>query len=140
VCECSSDAFGDIEKSEKVYAIKIDKSFDTLTAEELQKLKYKMNKILGHELLRLLRVEDGCIQLIFRTLKNNNLTISAKAQQELREAGVLSVTFGGKCVDVSTKPPELMDCGKVEPYNLYNNTHAQRRTPTKDTYVFMNNS
>ena len=94
VCEVPSDAFGEPEKSEKVYAIKIDKSLKSLTVEELKKLNYKMNRILGHQSLRLLHIEEGCVQLTFRNLKRDNLKISFKAQEALRKMGVLSISYG----------------------------------------------
>ena len=61
VCEIPRDAFGegqrenDFEEKGNVYVIKTDNSLDVLTLEELQRLKYCMNRILGHELLGLLK-------------------------------------------------------------------------------------
>ena len=100
VCECPSDAFGDVEDSEKVYAIKIDRSIQTLTVDELEKLEYEMNKILGHELLRLLKVEEGCVKLLFRTFQYEDWTITEEQQQALRRHGVLSIKYGNKAVNI----------------------------------------
>ena len=87
VCECPKDAFGEVEeKSDKVYMIKTDKISDTL--KELDKLLHEVRKILGHKLLRLLRVEDGCI----RVLSCDNFDISEDQKQALGDLGVLSVT------------------------------------------------
>ena len=101
ICELPCDAFGDAVGSEKRYVIKIDKSLDTLTVEQLATLHYKMNAILGHELLQLRRFEDGCVQLTFRTLKKGSLKITPEAQQRLRKLGVLNVHFGDQFVDVA---------------------------------------
>lgn len=101
ICECPKNGFDDGVKSEKVYVIKINKSLNSLTVEETQKLKYEMNSILGHELLRFMCVEDGCVQLTFCTLKSDNLNIPIEAQQKLRKLGVLSVSYGNKVVPIS---------------------------------------
>lgn len=108
VCECPSDTFGEVDKSEKVYVLKIDKSLSTLTVEELEKLKYNMNSILGcNVLLRLLDIKDGCIELTFRTLKSDDLKIPVKAQQALRKLGVLSLSFSDKSLDISDIQDEI---------------------------------
>ncbi len=94
VCELPSDAFGEPAQSEKVYAIKIDKSLNSLTVDDLAKLKYKMNRSLGHESLKLMRIEEGCVQLIFKSIKKDKLKISFKVEEELRKIGVLSISYG----------------------------------------------
>ena len=72
--------------------IKIDESLDVLTLEELKRLEYRMNRILGH-LLRLLKVEDGCVQLHFLTLsqRRGGLNLSIQAQQALKKLGVINI-------------------------------------------------
>ena len=99
ICECPSDAFGDVQKSEKVYVLKTDKSIEDLTVAQLQQLQYEMNKVLGQRLLRLLDVEKGCVSLVFRIFEHRDL--SKHQQQALRKLGVLSVTYGEQCVDFS---------------------------------------
>ena len=96
VCEVPKGAFGDANKSEKVFVIKCDKSIETMTLEELHKLQYKMNKILGHKLLRLLDIKDGCVELAIRCLEchMHNLSISEKQQKDLKKLGVLSIRYG----------------------------------------------
>ena len=93
VCQCPSDAFGDVEKSEKVFVFKTDRFIRGLTVEELQKLKYEICQILNIQ-LRLLRIEDGCVELIFRVLDIDRVAISEKQQQALQDKGVLSVSYG----------------------------------------------
>ena len=66
IVEFPDYTFDDVKKSEKVYVVKTDKIFKDLTGEDLKKLQYEMNKILGNKMLCLLRVEEGCAQLTFR--------------------------------------------------------------------------
>ena len=101
VCECPSNVFGDAEKGEKVYVIKIDKSMYTLTVEQLQKLCYEINKILGHKLLRLLRVDEGCVRLTFRTFENEVFSVTQDQMQDLKKLGILSIQFGEQFVKIS---------------------------------------
>ena len=88
VCECSKDAFGEAKESDNIYKIKTDKILETFTIEELDKLQYEIRKILGHKLIRLLKVEDGCIELTFRVL-NCDDDISEDQKQALGDLGVL---------------------------------------------------
>lgn len=101
VCECPSDAFGDVLKSEKVYVLKTDKSLEDFTVAQLQQLQYEMNKVLGQRLLRLLHVEKGCVSLTFRTMEQHQMNLSKSQQQALRKLGVLNVTYGKQHVDIS---------------------------------------
>lgn len=95
VCQCPSDAFGDINPSEKVYKLVIDESIGALTVTEIEKLRYEMNAILGQKLLRLLHVNrSNSVELVFRTFATDYETISLKQQQALRSIGVLSISYG----------------------------------------------
>lgn len=107
VCECPSGAFGKVKDSEMVYVIKTDKSLESLTVEELQKLEYNMNRILGdhHELLQFLNIKDGCVQLEFRTLKRTHSKLSHKDMKALRNLGVLSVHLGDMLVEDLVQDP-----------------------------------
>ena len=96
VCECPKDAFGEVEKSDKIYKIKTDKILENFTVKELDKLQHEIRKILGHKLIRLLKVEDGCIELTFRVLNCGDFDISEDQKQALSDLGVLSVTCRNK--------------------------------------------
>lgn len=109
MCECPNDAFGRVESSEKVYKIKVEKDICTMSMEELDKLTYEMNKILGHKLLRLLNVEDGCVELTYRGLQDDELTISEIQHCQLSELKVLSISYGDKLVIISAIAATLMD-------------------------------
>ena len=106
VCECPKEAFGKVEKSDKIYKIKTDKLLETFTVDDLNKLEHEIRKILGHKLLCLLKVEDGCIELTFRVLNCNDIDISEDQKQALGDLGVLSVTCGQNVVVISTKTHE----------------------------------
>ena len=102
VIECPTDAFGDVDSSEKVFVLKTDKILETLTADELKSLQYNIEKILKNESLRLMRVKSGCTELTFRGILEWS-NISGDEQQALREEGVLSIKYGDKYVDIAKK-------------------------------------
>ena len=106
VCECPKDAFGEAEKSDKIYRIKTDKILETFTVEDLDKLQHEIRKILGHKLLRLLKVEDGCIELTFRVINCDDFDISEDQKQSLSDLGVLSVACQQKVLYITTKTYE----------------------------------
>ncbi len=102
VCQLPSDALGDdAEKSENVFGIKCDKNVETLTVEEVQKLEYEMNKIMGHKLLRLLKIEEGCVKLTFRSFEDCEFEITYGQRQALKKLDVLSISYGDQVVQIS---------------------------------------
>ena len=72
VRECPVNAFGEPESPEEVLVIKTDKLIERLTVDELRRLKYKIQKALGI-LMRVLRVEKGCVKITFRLLNQEYL-------------------------------------------------------------------
>lgn len=100
LCECPRDLFGDVESLEKTYVIKVENDIQTLTVEELQKLEYEMNKILGQKLLRLLNVKDGCVELTFRTFQDEKFSVTKEQKQALRNLGVLHISYGDKSTNL----------------------------------------
>ncbi len=103
ICECPKDAFGVQKKSEKCFALKTDKNMNYFTLEQLNDLQFEMNKILGRKFLRLLRIEDGCVRLIFRSLSDDMMDLSTEQQMKLRLLGVLKISYGDRSMDM----PEL---------------------------------
>ena len=101
VCECPKDAFGKAKKSDKIYKIKTDEVLETFTVGDLNKLEHEIRKILGHKLLRLLKVEDGCIELTFRVFNCNDFDISEDQKQALSDLGALSVTCRQNFLNIS---------------------------------------
>ena len=101
ICECPADAFGSREDKEKVYVLKTEmKLSDSL--EECEKLQFEMNKVLGGKLLRLINVEDGCVQLTFRGFVEPELSLLKEDGQELRNIGVSCLTYGDQEFDFSS--------------------------------------
>jgi hypothetical protein len=108
VIECPDDAFGDVHESEKLIKLKTDKDMEKLTVEELKKLQYQISSVLGQRVLRLLRVEEGCVQLTFR-MTCEEFTLNSKQQQDLRNVGVSSITYG----------EQFMDFGRIQKDTQY---------------------
>ena len=109
ICECPSDLFDEnemvdsiIERPQKTYVIKIDKSVEILTLEELETLKCKMNEILGHKFLKVVKVEDGCVQVTFRTFGSSDFVISDEQQRGLSSLGVIIISCGSESVHIPT--------------------------------------
>ena len=109
VVECPNDAFGDAEESVKDYDIvlKTDKIHQSLTVNELLKLRYEITKILGHK--RLLDVREGCVQLTFKGFEDEEFTVAEEQQQSLRNVGVLSISCGDQVVDISKLSKQNID-------------------------------
>ena len=105
LCECPSDAFEKFEGNEKVFVIKNESDITTITLEEVQKLEYEMNKILGHTLLHLLNVKEGCLELVFRILllEDIEFTISEDKKQALKILGVISISYGEESISISSE-------------------------------------
>ncbi len=103
MCECPKDAFGVQNKSEKCFALKMDENMNFFTLKQLKNLQFRMNRILGRKFLRLLRVEEGCIRLIFRSSSEDVIDLSPDQQRMLRRLRVLKVSYGDRSMDM----PEL---------------------------------
>ena len=58
VCECPSNAFGNVEKSEKVLSLKCEIELDKMTIEEFGKLEKRMKSALEGPVLRLLHIDE----------------------------------------------------------------------------------
>ncbi len=103
MCECPKDAFGVQKKSEKCFALKTDENMNSFTLKQLKDLQFKMNRILGRKFLRLLRIEEGCVRLIFRSSSEDVMDLSPDQQRKLRRLGVLQISYGDRSMDM----PEL---------------------------------
>ena len=97
ICEYPSDLFDESEnadsaakKPQKTYVIKIDKNVEKITLEELKTYKRKMNEILGHKFLKLVKVKKGCVQVTFRTFSSSDFAISDEQQRALSSLGVIN--------------------------------------------------
>ena len=123
LCECPAGAFGSCEDKEKVYVLKTEKKVND-SLEEYEKLQFEMNKVLGGKLLRLINVEEGCVQLTFRGFAEPQLSLSKDNKQELRNIGVLCLTYGYHVFEFTSFAPQKLTkpgmyvCMYV-PYNTY---------------------
>ena len=109
ICECPSDLFGEsktadsaVEKPRKTYVIKIDKSIEKFTLKELENLKCKMNEILGQKFLKVVKVEDGCVQVTFRIFSSSDFVFSDEQQRALSSLGVITISCGSESVHIPT--------------------------------------
>ena len=111
ICECPSDLFGNNEagdhdeKSGKVYVLKIDESIEKLTLKDLEKkiLLCKMKEILGHKFLKVVKVEDGCVQVSLRAYySSSDFVISDEQQRTLSSLGVITISCGSESVHIPT--------------------------------------
>ena len=82
--------------------IKIDKSMEKFTLKELENLKCKLNEILGHKFLKVLKVEDGCVQVTFKTFSSSDFVISDEQQRVLSSLGVITISCGSESVHIPT--------------------------------------
>ena len=131
ICECPVGAFGSCEDKEKVYVLKTEMKLND-SLEEYEKLQYEMNKVLGGKLLRLINVEEGCVQLTFRGFVEPELSLSKENEQELRNIGVFCLTYGDQVFDFSSLVPQKpVKPGMYVhmPYGMYLNymDHMQAR-------------
>ena len=105
ICECPAGAFGSCEDKEKVYVLKTEMKLND-SLEEFEKLQFEMNKVLGGKLLRLINVEEGCVQLTFRGFDEPELSLSKQNLQELRKIGVSGLSYyGDQVFDFSDSVP-----------------------------------
>ena len=126
ICECPAGTFGSCEDQEKAYVLKTEMKLND-SLEEYEKLQFQMNKVLGGKLLRLVNVEEGCVQLTFKGFVEPELSLSKENGQELRNIGVLCLTYGDQVFDfsnlVSQKPakPGMYTCMHVNmrKYNCF---------------------
>ena len=109
ICEYPSDLFDESEnadsaakKPQKTYVIKIDKNVEKITLEELKTYKRKMNEILGHKFLKLVKVKKGCVQVTFRTFSSSDFAISDEQQRALSSLGVITISCGSESVHIPT--------------------------------------
>ena len=95
ICECPSDTFGSGEESEKTLALKSEMEIDKTTVEEFEKLEYAMRRALGGPVLRLLHIDEGCIELKYRVLDDGIIdAITEEQQLALQSLGFVNISYG----------------------------------------------
>ena len=105
VCEIPNDAFGDENKSEKVFVFKVDKHIKTLKLEEVMKLKYEICKLLKID-MSLLRIDEGCVKLSFINLGTEEIVITKEQQEALKNLSVIKIQYKNNVLDLSTSSSE----------------------------------
>ncbi len=115
ICECPVDAFGKEVRPGQNYVLKVDKSMERCTVDEIKTLRKKMNRVLGKKLVRLIHVneDNGSVELTFRPFADDVFDISIKQQQDLRGIGVCNIRKGDQCIDLDVDPEEVGTSGEL---------------------------
>ena len=106
ICECPNDIFDESETAGenpgKTYVIKIDKSIEDLTFEDLdpEKLQRKMNEILGQKFLRVMKIEKGCVQVTFSSFSSSDFVISDEQLRAMSSLGIVTISCGSESVHI----------------------------------------
>ena len=121
VYECPSNLFDEsetaAEKPGKVYAIKIDKNMKELSLEDLDKLLCKMLEILGLNFAKVVKIEEGCVQVTIKTFSSSDFVISEKQKRALSSLGVIIISCGSESVHIPTvSSPNKSGSGKSNIY------------------------
>ena len=80
--------------------IKVDSAYEQFTVEELENFQYRLSKLFGvspQSVLRLCRVEEGCLQLIFQVpsfVQKEIFPLSSEQESALAAEGVIRLTCG----------------------------------------------
>ena len=80
--------------------LKVDSAYDQFTVEELENFEYRLSRILHvspQSVLRLCRVEEGCLQLIFQLpsfVQQDIFPLSSEQERALAAEGVIRLTCG----------------------------------------------
>lgn len=102
VCECPS-VYGDARDSEKVFKIKIEADIGSMCANEVKRYEKELQDILGHRSLCLLEIKDGCVELIFRAVEDNDEFVINEYQHiQLRKIGVITISYGDESICIKT--------------------------------------
>ena len=109
ICECPSNVFGEVEKSETVLVLKSEMKVEDTTIEELSIYQHRMNRILkssthSSSTMRLLHIDKGCMELTFRVLGDalHIESITEEKQQALRNMGIISISYGELHFDLTS--------------------------------------
>ena len=100
VYECPPD-YGSKSDTEHVdLVVKVDSVFEEFTVKELKKFQYRLGRIFcvtPQSVLRLCRVEEGCLQLIFQVpsfVQQEIFPLSTEQESALAAEGVIRLTCG----------------------------------------------
>ena len=100
IYECSR-VFGPISDADHAFLdMKVDSAYEQFTVEELENFQYRLSKLFGvssQSVLRLCRVEEGCLQLIFQVpsfVQQEIFPLSSEQERALAAEGVIRLTCG----------------------------------------------
>ena len=100
IYECSP-VYGSVSKANHaVLIMKLDSVYEKITVKELKKFEYRLGRIFcvsPQSVLRLCRVEEGCLQLIFQVpsfVQQEIFPLSSEQESALAAAGVIRLTCG----------------------------------------------
>lgn len=94
VCDCPSNTFSDgldFQDCDNLVIVKIDDELKNLEMRKLSKLQNELTKLLKVKYMRLLSVEEGCIQLVFRILPRE--VVHKPQISALQKLGVMRLSF-----------------------------------------------
>ena len=100
IYECSQ-VYGPISKvGHADLVLKVDSVYERFTVKELKKFEYRISRTLHvspQKVLRLCRVEEGCLQLIFQIpsfVQQETFPLSSEQESALAAVGVIRLTCG----------------------------------------------
>ena len=100
IYECPPDYGSKSSVDHADLVFKVDSMYDDFTVEELSKFQHKLSRILGvspQSVLRLCRVEEGCLQLIFQVpsfVQQEIFPLTSEQETALAAEGVIRLTCG----------------------------------------------
>ena len=100
VYECPPEYGSKSDADHADFVVKVDSVYDDFTVKELKKFQYRLSRILHvspQSVLRLCRVEEGCLQLIFQVssfVQQEIFPLSSKQEDALAVEGVIRLTCG----------------------------------------------
>lgn len=103
LCECRSDVAGSHNESGRRIVLKMDNqmSVQRSTLQDLRRLQDQASKVTGVTVMQLLKIEEGCLHLIYRipheSIENINF-LSVEKKQKLKKIGILSITCEKKMI------------------------------------------
>lgn len=103
LCECPSDVAGSYKESGRRIVLKLDDkmSVQRSTLQDLRRLQDQACKVTGVTVMQLLKIEEGCLHLVYRiphqSIEKINF-LPADKKQELTDIGILSMTCEKKMI------------------------------------------
>ena len=100
VYECPPEYGSKIDADHRYLVVKVDSMYEDFTVKELKKFQYRLSRILHvspQSVLRLCRVEEGCLQLIFQVpsfVQQEIFPLSSEQESALAAEGVIRLTCG----------------------------------------------